>query len=202
MDFVRPIYTPKITIFGCAFFEKFDLANLRAVLLGYRRHQDSVSSKNAKQQALSALCARITAQLRLQGRPDPTSNLDLITEAALRDLGVSQEVIDEAIFKNMLRLTEEVIGCGQCSAAAEFVRMARPHAPADKLARTSLELNRKAAAAPASHSEKRRHRTMLLTADPATYWALFRPGTRHFNRESKSLRGETSTKQAPLCSLS
>ena len=171
--------------------EKFDFANLDEVLLSYRRHEASVSMKNAKQQALSALCARTTATLRLKGRPDPTSGMDLITEGVLRDLGVTQETIDGAIFDNMVLQTEDAIRCGLCSRAAEFVRMARPHATADKLARTSWELNRKAAEAPAPPSEKRKHRTMLLMADPATYWELFRPGECSRNGESSSGRAPT-----------
>jgi hypothetical protein len=156
--------------------EKVDLANLDEVLLGYRRHEASISFKNAKQQALSALCARTTAKFRLEGRPDPTSNVDLITEAVLRDLGIAQETIDNAIFDNMVLQTEDAIRCGLCSVAAEFPRMARPHAVEDKLAFTSLELNRKAAEAPALPTEKRKHRTTLLMTDPTAYWELFRPG--------------------------
>jgi len=156
--------------------EKFDLANLDEVLLGYRRHEASISHKHAKQQALSALCARTTAQLRLQGRPDPTSSMDLITEAVLRDLGVPQDAIDDAIFLYLVNMAESAIRCGLCSAAAEFVRDARPYVRADKLARASLELNRKAAEAPAFPAEKRKHRTTLLMTDPTAYWELFRPG--------------------------
>lgn len=167
--------------------EKFDLANIEDVLLSYRRHSASISIRNAKQQALSALCARTTAQLRLRGSPDPTSSIELITEAVLRELGVTQETIDSAIFDNLILQTEDAIRCGLSSAAAEFVRMARRHAPADKLARASLELNRKAAEAASPLSEKRKHRTMLLTADPATYWELFRPGACLPNGESRSV---------------
>jgi hypothetical protein len=174
--------------------EKFDLANLDEVLLSYRRHDASVSIKNAKQQALSALCARTTAKLRLEGRPDPTSRVDVITEAVLRDLGVTQETIDSAIFNNILSQAKDAIGCGLSSAAAEFVHMARPHASADKLARTSLELNRSAAEAPAPLFEKRKHRTMLLMADPATYWELFRPGNCSPNEKNSSAQEFASHK--------
>ena len=174
--------------------EKFDLANLDEVLLSYRRHDASVSIKNAKQQALSALCARTTAKLRLEGHPDPTSRLDVITEAVLRDLAVTQETIDSAIFDTILSQAKDAIGCGLCSAAAEFVHMARPHASADKLARTSLGLNRKAAEAPAPLSEKRKHRTMLLMADPATYWELFRPGNCSLNEKNSSAQELASHK--------
>lgn len=171
--------------------EKFDLANLNDVLLSYRRHNGSVSLKNAKQQALSALCARTTARLRLRGHPDPTSSIDLITEAVLRDLGVPQENIDGAIFDNLILQTQDAIRCGLPSAAADFVRMARPYTSADSLARTSFELNRKAVEAPARPSEKTKHRTTLLMADPATYWELFglAEGSRH--AESSSGRAPT-----------
>lgn len=166
--------------------EKFDLANLDEVLLSYRRHDASVSIKNAKQQALSALCARTTAKLRLEGCPDPTSCVEVITEAVLRDLGAAQETIDKAIFDNILLQAKDAIACGLCSAAAEFVHLARPHASAEKLAHTSLRLNRKAAKTPAPLSEKRKHRTMLLMADPVTYWELFRPANCSPNEKNSS----------------
>jgi hypothetical protein len=163
--------------------EKFDLANLQEVLLGYRRHEAAISHQHIKQQALSALCARTTAKLRLEGHPDPTFNVDLITETVLRDLGVAQETIDEAILRNIRLQIEDAIRSGRCSAAADFVRMARPHAPADKVACASLELNLRAANASAPASEKRKHRLMLLMADPATYWELFKPGSKYSNRQ-------------------
>jgi glycosyltransferase involved in cell wall biosynthesis len=163
--------------------EKSDLANLPAILLGYRRHEAAVSYRHIEQQALSALCARTTARFRLEGRPDPTSGVDLITEALLRNLGVAQKTIDEAIFNNVLFQVEDAIQSGVCSVAAQFARMARPRAPAKKVARASLELNGKAAEIPATISERREHRTMLLMSDPPTYWELFRP-----NREVNLVR--------------
>jgi len=163
--------------------ENFDLANLPEVLLGYRRHEAAISQRHIKQQALSALCARTTAKLRLRGHPDPTSNMDLITEAVLRDLGVTEEIINEAILRNIQLQIADAIRSGRCSAAADFVRMARPHAPADKVAGTSLEFNLRAANASAAASEKKKHRLMLLMADPATYWELFKPGSKYSNRQ-------------------
>jgi Glycosyl transferase family 2 len=163
--------------------EKFDLANLQEVLLSYRRHEGAVSHQHIKQQALSALCARTTAKLRIQGRPDPTSEMDLITETVLRDLGVTQQRINEAILRNIRLQIEDAIRSGRSSAAANFVRMARPHAPANEVACASLELNSKAANAAVPASEKRKHRLMLLMADPATYWELFKPGTKYSDRQ-------------------
>jgi hypothetical protein len=163
--------------------EKFDLANLQEVLLSYRRHEAAVSHQHIKQQALSALCARTTAKLRLEGRPDPTSEMGLITEAVLRDLGVTQQRINEAIVRNIRLQIEDAIRSGRSSPAANFVRMARPHAPPETLADESLELNLKAVNASVPASEKRKHRLMLLMADPATYWELFKPGTKYSNRQ-------------------
>jgi glycosyltransferase involved in cell wall biosynthesis len=182
--------------------ERFDLANLQAVLVGYRRHEASVSFQNAKQQALSALCARTTARIRLEGHNDPTSNMDLITEVVLRDLGVTKEAIDAAVFKNMLVLTEEAVSCGLYSAAADFARGARPYAPSNKLAQASLELNRKTASLPGPFPGKRKHQTALLTADPFTYWKLFRPGMRRSNGRANSIRDQISVrKEASLFSV-
>jgi glycosyltransferase involved in cell wall biosynthesis len=158
--------------------ESFELANLDHVLLGYRRHEASISYRHARQQALSALCARTTAQLRLLGCPDPTSEVDLVTDAVIRDLGVKQNSIDEAIFTSLLAATEDAMQCGVSSAAADFFRFARSYAPADRLRHTSLDLNRKAMDTPSTLSEKRKHRTRLLAADPDTYWALFGVGNR------------------------
>jgi hypothetical protein len=178
--------------------DRFALTNLDKVLLGYRRHEGTVSYKNPRQQGLSALCARTTARLRLEGRPDPTSDIDLVTEGVLQDLGVSQEVIGEAIFTALVTVTEDCIRCGVCSAAAEFARAAQPYVSTERLRNKSLELNRKAAATRSSFSEKRRHRRMLLTSDPAAYWAIFRPGTWSAEAEARSpklmrLQADSST---------
>ncbi len=172
--------------------EKFDFANLGEVLLGYRRHEASVSYKHAKQQALSALCARTTAQVRLQGRPDPTSGVDLITDAVLRDLGVQQDTIDEAIFTTLVTAAEDAIRCGVCSAAAEFPRAAHPYASAERLKSTSMELNRKAADTPSNPAEKRKHRTMLLTDDPVMYGLLFSTTAGSEDRAGKVMRNSSS----------
>jgi glycosyltransferase involved in cell wall biosynthesis len=181
--------------------EKFDLANLGSIVLGYRRHESSISSKNAKQQAVSALCARITAQLRLQGRPDPTSTMKLITEAVLRDLGVTQDAIDEAIFKNILGLSENAIKCGFCSAAADFVRIAKRYASPETLARTSYELNRKAMSTQSGLLEQRKQRLTLLTSDPATYYDLFKSNIIGSKPQLDSLSEWSASHDTPMFSV-
>lgn len=166
--------------------ERFALANLDDVLLCYRRHEGAISYKNAEQQALSALCARTTARLRLEGRPDPTADIDLVNEDVLCSLGVSQEAINEAVLTSLVTVTEDAIRCGVCSAAAEFSRAAQPYASPERLRNKSLELNRKAAATPGNFGEKRKHRRTLLTSDPAAYWAIFRPGMWEAEAEARS----------------
>jgi hypothetical protein len=155
--------------------EKFDLANIGDALLGYRRHERSVSYKNSRQQSLSSLCARTVARLRLNGHEDATSQLSLITESVLEELGVSRSLINEAIFGHMFLVTEEVIQSGVCLAAAEFPRMAREYASAARLRSAALKLNRLALTVPSTSVERQKHRLALLGSAPDVYWELFSP---------------------------
>jgi hypothetical protein len=155
--------------------ERFDFANLQEVLVDYRRHGGSMSYKQASQQILSAWCARIVANLRLEGSRDPTDEVELITPAVLRSLGISQEQINEHIFTELVGMTEDSIRCGLVSAAAEFIRVARPFATPDHLRQASLELNRKVASIHASVEEMAKHRKLLLDAAPDIYRDVFAP---------------------------
>jgi hypothetical protein len=157
--------------------ERFDFANLQEVLLGYRRHDTSISYQQATQQILSAWCARIVAKLRLEGLPDPTDEEELITPAVLRSLGFTQETINEQIFTELIGMTQESIRCGLCSAAAEFIRVAQPLTSPDCLKHAGLELNRKAASTQASQEEKAKHRRALLHIAPDIYRELFAPSS-------------------------
>lgn len=156
--------------------DRSDIANIDKVLLAYRRHEWSVSYKHSRQQALSSLCARHMAGVRLQGGVDSTTGVDLITEGVLRDLGVEQSSIDGAIFAHMIAVTEDVIRGGIASAAAEFPRVARPYASASRLRAATVKLNRRAVEAANSPVERDRHRRRLLASAPDIYWELFGPG--------------------------
>jgi hypothetical protein len=155
--------------------ENFDVANLDDVLLSYRRHEKTVSYKNVQQQALSAFCARVMAQVRLKGDPDPTSELDLVTESVLERLGLGRKEIDHAVFTHMIAVTEDVIRSGLRSAAAEFARGARRYASAVQVRTAVAKLNRIALSVPCNTAEERKHRVRLLATAPDVYWELFGP---------------------------
>jgi hypothetical protein len=164
--------------------EKFNLANIDEVLLGYRRHKKAVSFHSARQQAISALCARITAQMRLRGEADRTSQLDLIEEATLIELGVNQDAINEAILSHIIAVTEDLIRSGVSSAAAEFPEMARTCASPARIRSIAMKLNQKALGAVADRSERRTHRARLLATCPEVYWELFGSGRSKYLRTS------------------
>ena len=157
--------------------EKVQLANLDEVLLGYRRHEQSISYTKVRQQALSALCARSMARFRLRGYVDRTSELDLITDRVLRELGVSQDEINEAIFAHMIAVTDDVVRSGVLLAAAEFPQRARSYASSAQVKSATLKLNRRALRGAASPSERKRHRARLLATAPEVYWELFGSGS-------------------------
>ena len=153
--------------------EEHGFANLPEALLSYRRHEGSVSTTHAIQQILSSFCARLTAKLRLEGVPDPTSSVALITPEIVWSLGVSPQALDAEMFRGLLEMTEMAIDQGRRSAAVEFLSIARPFADAARLRETAIELNRRAAKALAPVEEQSRHRKLLLEADPGIYRMVF-----------------------------
>jgi glycosyltransferase involved in cell wall biosynthesis len=70
--------------------DRSQLANLEAVVLKYRRHPYQISIRRSKRQALSNLTARISAELRRNGKPDALDSIGEITPAVLAELGVSE----------------------------------------------------------------------------------------------------------------
>lgn len=154
--------------------ECFKLGNLSEVVLNYRRHSESVSYKNARQQVLSALCARLTAHRRAEGLGDPTAEVDLITPEVLRSLGVGQDRIDEEIFMNFLWVTEEAVRYGMPLAAVQFSRMAGPHATPERLHSVSLQLNVKAAKSQRGTLGLLKYLFTLLAEDRQTFSAVVR----------------------------
>jgi cellulose synthase/poly-beta-1,6-N-acetylglucosamine synthase-like glycosyltransferase len=70
--------------------ERFQLANLEAVVLKYRIHSSQVSMRKTAQQTLSILAAQVAASSRRNGLPDPLNSLETVTSEALAALGVSK----------------------------------------------------------------------------------------------------------------
>src|SRR5258706_14201625 len=129
--------------------------------------------KYATQQILSAFCARVTAQRRLNGAADPTSNVDLITPEVVRGLGVDQHTLSAGMVRGIGEAAEVGIDEGRLSAAVEFVEIAQPFADPDSLRDIATKLNYKAAQAPGSSEEQSRYRRMLLDASASIYREVF-----------------------------
>jgi hypothetical protein len=77
--------------------ERSQLANLDKVLLRYRIHPGQVSIQNMRHQTLCVLAARVAAERRRRGRPDPLESLEEITEPLVEALGVTPTEIDQSL---------------------------------------------------------------------------------------------------------
>lgn len=153
--------------------EKHDLANLPEVLLSYRRHEGSVSIQWPRQQTLSSFCARITARKRLDGEPDPTFYVDLITPEVVLGLGVTRGDLDAEMVRGLYEAMDMGVDQGRRTCAAKFISLAKPYARPSRLREAALKLNRKAANVPATPEEQASHRRMLLDVDPGLYREIF-----------------------------
>jgi hypothetical protein len=69
--------------------DRFQLANLEAVVLKYRIHPSQVSIRKTAQQALSMLAVQVAASSRRKGLPDPLNSVKTVTREALAAMGVA-----------------------------------------------------------------------------------------------------------------
>jgi hypothetical protein len=125
------------------------------------------------QQVLSSVCARLAAKRRLEGRSDPTSNLELVTFDVALSLGIDKQGLDNEMLRGLYEAADMAVAQGRRSAAAEFLALAQPFAAPDQLRRKAAELNHKAAKTAASTEEQLRHRKLLLDAAPDLYREVF-----------------------------
>jgi glycosyltransferase involved in cell wall biosynthesis len=96
--------------------DRFDLANLQAVVLKYRIHPGQVSERKCEQQALSSLAARAAALSRINGGPDPLDSVAEITPEALERLGISQAAQRNALARHWLTRIRNMYEIGELSA--------------------------------------------------------------------------------------
>jgi hypothetical protein len=92
---------------------KGELANLREVVLRYRRHADQYSVDRLERQALGTLIARLAAGAELSGRVD---------RATARSLGISEAEVDRAVRRDAIRLAALLRGSGDSAGAATLLR--------------------------------------------------------------------------------
>jgi|SRR5215510_13998940 len=97
----------------------FRLANLKTVVLKYRRHPAQVSVRRFKQQSLSALAARIAASSRNHGKPDPLECIEEITPTVLATLGASMERQYAAVVRGYLTCIRSMSDAGETAAAKD-----------------------------------------------------------------------------------
>ena len=97
--------------------DRFQLANLEAVLLKYRVHPNQVSVRWWKQQALSNLAARLSALARRTGDPDPFDSATEITAKVLARAGVSEAKQQTAVVRACLSYISSMCEAGEYSVA-------------------------------------------------------------------------------------
>jgi hypothetical protein len=93
--------------------ERWQLANLKAVVLKYRIHSNQVTCQKLRQQILSALAARALASLRRDGSPEPVIPDERITSEVLVLLGVSQSAQQRALIAAHVYLIRAMFDASQ-----------------------------------------------------------------------------------------
>jgi hypothetical protein len=101
-----------------------ELANLAAPVVAYRIHGSQTSVQSLRNQALQGLAARVAAQARTAGRPDPFDGLEAIDEEVLLRHGVEPALIAAATVEAASWLARTLDRSGQRQAAAEMFALA------------------------------------------------------------------------------
>ncbi|SRR6266481_5191006 len=99
--------------------DRFQLANLDAVVLKYRVHPDQVSIRRCRQQALSNLAARIAASSRRNGNPEPFDSVEEITPKMLAGLGVTEAKQQTTVVRGCLSCMSSMCEAGEYSIALD-----------------------------------------------------------------------------------
>ena len=100
--------------------EKYQFANVKEVVLQYRRHSGQVSIRKFKQQALSSLAARFSARARHHGTHDPLETDQVVTATTLSRLGVSEREQAEIILRHYLTTIRSMYDAGERQLAREL----------------------------------------------------------------------------------
>ncbi|MFZ4649359.1 MAG: glycosyltransferase [Rubrivivax sp.] len=101
------------------------LDNLPQPLLRYRRHAQQVSIRHFRQQALSNLAARASAQARRSGRPDPLDGAVALDEQVLEALGITPPQQARAFARAALTSIRSLGDAGDIGAARSLLQALR-----------------------------------------------------------------------------
>jgi glycosyltransferase involved in cell wall biosynthesis len=99
--------------------ERWDLANLPEILLAYRVHPASMSPRKSRQQILSDLGARLAAERRAAGEPEPRPAV--FDRDALIAAGLAPAAIDRALARRLMAAARLARRCGAAATARELV---------------------------------------------------------------------------------
>jgi Glycosyl transferase family 2 len=101
--------------------DRFELANLAAVVLHYRIHPGQGSVSRCKKQALACAAARAAAQIRRKGEPDPLNFVKEITPDVLVRLGVTPAVQETTIARGYLSSVRNLCDIGEYGSALRML---------------------------------------------------------------------------------
>jgi glycosyltransferase involved in cell wall biosynthesis len=97
--------------------ERFRSANLKQAVVKYRIHPQQVSLSRREHQVLCAVAARVSANFRKIGRPDPLDSIDVITPSLLNGLGLSPAELQASFFVYYRRWIFNLFAAKEYSAA-------------------------------------------------------------------------------------
>jgi cellulose synthase/poly-beta-1,6-N-acetylglucosamine synthase-like glycosyltransferase len=102
--------------------DNFRLANLKTVVLKYRRHPGQVSVQRFRQQSLCTLAARIAASSRSRGNPDPLESIQEITPMVLTTLGAGINKQHAAVVRGYLTCIRSMSDAGETTTIRDAIK--------------------------------------------------------------------------------
>lgn len=105
--------------------DRFQLANLYAVVLKYRIHPGQVSVGRCKTQAFGATAAQAAARIRRNGGSDPLDLAGEITPTLLAELGVSEAIQQTALARGYLSCFRNMCQAGEYDPAWKMLELLR-----------------------------------------------------------------------------
>jgi len=107
--------------------DRHELANLPWVLVLYRIHPRQVSLTRAERQALVAIAARAATEIRRRTGVDPLAHVEVIDEAVVRGLGVSDGELEAHIITAYVNCLAAMPQLGLGKAALDALREVAAH---------------------------------------------------------------------------
>ena len=122
--------------------ERYRLAAVPQLVVGYRIHAGQVSFRRLEQQAATTLAVRAAAEARRRGMPDPLAGVERVDARVLARLGIGSGAIETAVVGAALAWGASMARAGRTGDADNLLRevAGRPGAPSLRSLRRSVEL--------------------------------------------------------------